>query len=301
MTRSSTRRSGDPARHLTHGTLGGGLQPVQRGAQIVGGAVEHGAHAERELLDTVEHGVDFAGQRVDLVVRVAHGQTLRQIAAHDLRRHRGDGARLSQDAPAHPEAAAETEQQRQRHGGDEAAHHQVLDVLALLHIVPDEHVVAAGQLEAARAHLVVAHLLAERHRRLELDPLAVIGVRLGPRGNISRDRPQLRIHHEIHGAAHVLVLGALLHEFDEIAARQNENLLAQSLHLGVDQIVAAAIDDARHCEVDDAEQQSRAAGEDDRVDDGDAKRRSIEDAEEALIGTCDPSRLRVHYSSSRRL
>ena len=56
--------------------------------QIVRRAVQHRAHAQRQLLDLVEHGVDFARQCIDLVVRIAHRQTLRQIAAHDLCRHR---------------------------------------------------------------------------------------------------------------------------------------------------------------------------------------------------------------------
>jgi len=150
--------------------------------------------------------------------------------------------------------------------------------LPLLDVVSHEHVVAAGQLEVPRAHLVLARLVAEGHRCLELNPLAVVGLRFGPRGNVPCHRSHLRIDHEIDGAAHILVLGALLHELDEIAAREHQHLLAQSLHLGVDQIVSRAIDDARHSEVDDPEQERRAAGEHDGIDDRDSKGRSIEDA-----------------------
>ena len=141
------------------------------------GAVQHRAHAERELLDFVEHGVDLARQRVDLVVRIAHRQALRQIAAHDLRRNRRDRAGLRQDAPAHPKAAPQTEQQGQHDGRDQAAHHQVLDVLPLLHVMAHQHAVAARQRKALRAHFMVAGLVAERHRDLELDPLAFVAHR----------------------------------------------------------------------------------------------------------------------------
>ena len=161
VTRSSTRRSAEPGRELGHRPLGGGLQAVERRAQIVRGAVEHGAHAERELLDLVEHGVDLARQCVDLVVRIAHRQPLRQIAAHDLGRHRRNRAGLRQNAPPHPEATAEAEQQRHHHRRDQPAHHEILDVLPLLHVVSHQHSIAARATESA----VPAFRVRASHRR----------------------------------------------------------------------------------------------------------------------------------------
>ena len=51
-----------------------------------------------------------------------------------------------QKPPPSPSSSVST------HRRDQAAHHQILDVLPLLHVVAHQHVVAAGQLEtAARA------------------------------------------------------------------------------------------------------------------------------------------------------
>jgi hypothetical protein len=224
-TRSSTRRSADPR------------------AQIVRRAIEHGAHAEGELLDLVQHAVDLARQGVDLVVGSAHRQPLRQVAAHDLRRHRRDRAGLGEDAAAHPKTASQAEQQGQHHRRDESPHHEILDVLALLNVVPHQHLVAARQRKTPRPHFVFAGFIAERNRDFELDPLSFIGIDFRPCRNVAGHRAQLRIHHQIHGAADVLVLRALLDELDEIAARQHQDLLAQALHFRFDEIVRAAVDD----------------------------------------------------------
>src|ERR1019366_3381305 len=72
-------------------------------------------------------------------------------------------------APAHPEAPAQTEQQGQHDGDNQAAHHEVLDVLPLLHVVSDQHAIAARQWKPPRTHLVLAGFVAERHRHLELN------------------------------------------------------------------------------------------------------------------------------------
>ena len=228
---------------MTHRAFGGGLQPVERGAQVVRRTVENRPHAERELFDLVQHAVDLTRQRVDLIVRLAHRQSLRQVAAHDLGGHRRDRPRLRQDSTTHPESATQAHHQGQHHGGHQSTHHQIFDVLALLHVVPHQHPIAAGEGKALRPHLVLAGFIAERHRHLELDPLAFIGGDLRPRGNIARDRAKLRIHHQVHRATHILVLRALFDELDEVPARQHQHLLTQSLDLGLDQVVGAAIDD----------------------------------------------------------
>ena len=71
----------------------------------------------------------------------------------------------------------------------------------------------------------------------------------------------------------------------------------KTLHFGLDQIIGAAVDHARHGEVHGPEQSRRAAGKYDRIEDGDAKRRSIEYAEKTLVGT----HAALRYSSSRKL
>ena len=263
-------------------------------------AVEHRAHAQRELLDLVEHGVDFPGQRIDFIIRVANRQALRQIAAHDLRRHRRNRARLRQNAPPHPKAAAQAQQQGHHHRGDQSAHHEALHVLPLLHVVSHQHAIAAGQRETLRAHFVLAGFIAERHRYLEQEPLPLAGIELRPRRHIAGDRAQLRVHHQVHRAAHVLILGALFDQLDEIAARQHQHLFAQPLHLGFDQIVGAAVDHARHGEVDRAQERGRAAGERDRIHDGDAERRGVEYAEKPLIGSHGGAAIRLRASCTPR-
>ena len=61
---------GRPVGQRAHGPLRAGLQAIQRRAQVMGGAVKHGTHAESQLLDLIEHGVDLARQGVDLIVGV---------------------------------------------------------------------------------------------------------------------------------------------------------------------------------------------------------------------------------------
>ena len=187
-----------------------------------------------------------------------------------MRGHRGNGAGLRQNAPAHPEAAAQAQQQGQHHGGNQAAHHETLHVLALLHIVPDQHLVAAGQGKIAGPHFVLARLVAERHRHLEQKPF-FLGVDFWPRRDIPRHRTQLRIDHEIDRAAYILILRALLDQFDEVAARQHQHLLTQTLHFRFDQIVGAAVDDARDRKIHGIDERRRSDREHNRIDDGDTE------------------------------
>ena len=77
-------------------------------------------------------------------------------------------------------------------------------------------------------------------------------------------------------------------------------MLAQALHLGLDEIVGAAVDHSRDGEVHGAQQRGGAAGEDDGIDDGDAKRRGIEHPEKPLVRVHDPAPDDAHYSSSRK-
>ena len=121
----------------------------------------------------------------------------------------------------------------------------------------------------------------------------------GHAGTLPGDRAQLRIDHQVHRAAHVLILRALFDQLDEVAARQHQHLLAQSLHFGFDQIVGAAVDHARDREIDAHRERRRAAGEDDRIDDGDTERRGIENAEKP--SDRGPLVCASRYSSSRKL
>jgi len=167
--------------------------------------------------------------------------------------------------------------------------------------MPHQHAVASGQFEPLRTHFVLTRLVSERHRHLELDPLVVVGAHFRPGGYVAGDRTQLGIDHEVHGAAHVLVLRTLLDQFDEVAPRQHQHLFAQSLHLGLDEVVGAPVDDARDREIHHAEEERGAAGEYHRIDDGDSKRRCVEQSEEPLVGAQHPAAPGGHYSSSRRL
>ena len=187
-----------------------------------------------------------------------------------------------------------------------SADHEILDVLPLLNVVPHQHPIAARQRETLCPHFVFAGFIAERNRDLELDPLSFIGIDFRPRRNVARHRAQLRVHHQIHGAANVLVLRALFDQLDEIAARQHQDLLAQALDFRSDEIVGAAVDDARDGEVDGAQERGRAAREHDRINDGDAERRGVEHPEEpvsrdTLIGADGSPSRDTHYSSSRKL
>jgi hypothetical protein len=88
-----------------------------------------------------------------------------------------------------------------------------------------------------------ASFVAEWNRHLELDPLSLISSDFRPCRNVAGHRPQLRIDHQIHRAANVLILRALFDQLDEIAARQHQDLLAQALDFRFDEIVGADVDD----------------------------------------------------------
>ena len=69
------------------GVVGGGLevadQPAEGAAQVVGEAVGDGAQVADEGLDAVEHGVERAGEAVELVAGAAQGDAAVEGAGHD--------------------------------------------------------------------------------------------------------------------------------------------------------------------------------------------------------------------------
>ena len=76
------------------GLVGGGLevahQPAERAPEVVRQAVGDGAQVAHQRLDPVEHGVQRAGEAVELVVGAAHGDPAVERARHDAARRAVD-------------------------------------------------------------------------------------------------------------------------------------------------------------------------------------------------------------------
>ena len=81
-------------------------QPRQRRLEVVGDVVGDLLEAAHQRLDAIEHGVEIAGQPVELVAGAGDRQTLGQIARHDGLRGRGHGVDALQHAARHEQAAA---------------------------------------------------------------------------------------------------------------------------------------------------------------------------------------------------
>jgi len=125
----------------------------------------------------------------------------------------------------------------------------IISILPLLHVVPHQHFVAARQWKTLRAHFVFARFVAERHRHFEQEPLALAGIDFRPGRHIARDRAQLRIDHQVHCAAHVLVLRALLDQLDEQTERRPVPSAWSALPQRVRDLGAAAVgrDESHSC------------------------------------------------------
>ncbi len=97
----------------------------------MGNVVGDLAQPEHQPLDARQHGVEAAGEPVELVACPTARDTARQVAGHDGAAGARHGIDAAQDVAAEQQPAAETQQGNADHAAEQDATHP-LDVRALL-------------------------------------------------------------------------------------------------------------------------------------------------------------------------
>ena len=126
--------------------------PAERRAQVVRDVVGDLAHARQQALDLVEHGVQVAGEHVELVARALERDPLAEVAGHDPPRGAVDRIDPAQHAAAHHEAAGQAQQQGQADAPADRLLASATGSAEVLDVAADQETEVAGEREAGRAH-----------------------------------------------------------------------------------------------------------------------------------------------------
>ena len=153
--------------------------------------------AFHQSLDSVEHGVQIAGELVELVICAAGGNAAVQIAAHDVAAGLVDGLDPPGGTAAHRDAAGE----RQGKGDGDAPDHRIDDhvpgPLQFTDFTPHQKIQAALKHETPRACEMRPAVRRIAVEQFEGNPSIVVRCRCGPAAEIADERPARRIGEKI--------------------------------------------------------------------------------------------------------
>ena len=131
------------------GVVGGGLEvaheAAERAAQVVRQAVGDGAEIAHQRLDPVEHGVERAGEAVELVAGAAQRDAAVERAGHDAAGGAVDLGDPAADQAREQPAGGERQRRDRRERPEQGAAEGAVEGGARRHVAADEQKLAAGQ------------------------------------------------------------------------------------------------------------------------------------------------------------
>ena len=111
--------------------------------------VRNTAHLFHQRSDTVQHGVEIAGQFIEVVARPIHRYTPGEIAGHNLAAGLIDLFNAPHQAAAHHRATDQAQNQRDCQSPEQCSDNQLVRSLQFVQIAADQQAKAAAQLKCA--------------------------------------------------------------------------------------------------------------------------------------------------------
>ncbi|KAF5033895.1 hypothetical protein DSECCO2_601880 [anaerobic digester metagenome] len=252
-----------------------GPDAVQGAAQVVGDVVGHLLDPVHELGDLVEHGVQVAGQPVELVAGPAAGDAAGEVAGHDFPAGLVDHVDALEHPAAGQQPAHAAEHHREPQAPDERVHDQPLHLEAKRHVASDQQVEVAGQQEVAHAHAPGLEIFRILKRRVE--PARARVAEFGPFGQVAGQGIEFPVREQVDARAGLVLGHAGLDDANQPREPELAVLLGQALDLGVDGLVGLALHEAGGGGVDEPQKHQHRQAEGGHVQDGKAQGRGAQE------------------------
>ena len=261
-------------------------QPRQRAAQVVGDVVGDLLGGVEQALDAVQHGVEVRRHLVELVAAAAERNPPVEVAAHDLAAGGVDVLDAPEQEAAHQQRAGQRQRQDDRQAPAERLGHQVAHPGALAHVVADQEMQAAAQVEQARP-AEIDRLLVLGLGKLEAEGHPAVGVRRldRPVRDVTGQGRVVAVDQQVEAAPAGGAGGPALDRVQEAADAALMVLLGQAADLGVDGGVDLARQGIGGVPVDKAHQGEHRRAEQAEVDQREAKGSRLEQPNRCHAGS----------------
>ena len=238
-------------------------QAAEGAAQVVGEAVGDGAQVADEGLDAVEHGVEGAGEAVELVAGAAQRDAAVEGAGHDGAGGAVDLADAAGDEAGEQPAGGERERGDRGEGPEQGAGEGGVEGGAGLDVAADEEELVLGQAQgeggdAGRAAAVGAV-------EVEGGPAVVGGDGRRPSRQVAGDAAALCVGEEVDGVALGRVVEARADGAGEGGGAAALVVVGEAADLGLDDGALLLVDDAADAPVEEAEDEGGGDGDEDEV------------------------------------
>ena len=226
-------------------------------------AVGDGAQVAHQGLDAVEHGVERAGELVELVAGAAQGDAAVERAGHDRTGGTVDLGDPSADQAREEPAGGGGEGDDGGERPEERAPEAAVEGGAGGDVAADEEALAVGEADRERGDLGRARAVGAVE--VEGRPAAAGGDRRRPVGEVAGDAAAVGVDEEVDGVAVGRVRHPLADAGGERRGAATGEVVGEAAQLRLDHRLLLAVDDAADAPVERAEHQGRRDGDEHEV------------------------------------